>query len=222
MQRRRRIKSFSKFPEPEVELAEVVEDVKTREYLSKFKEHHVRTVFYLALLGMTEEQMCVVFDVSMGAFNSWKHKHPTFFEALQKGKEQADAEVVYSLYQSAIGYEFDSEQIFMTKEKSYGVDDRGRTILLKEVPKVVRVPIRRKFAPNVKAAIKWLEIRQPAQWSAKQDQKQKLTLVQNNFNYTDLTLEELKVLQKLGLQNAPQDGQTFQTTSQQQLKELQL
>jgi hypothetical protein len=65
-----------------------------------------------------------------------------------------------------------------------------------------------------------LEIRQPAQWSTKTDQKEKLTLVQNNFNYTELTMEELKLLQKLQQQTATEDTQFFQTTPQRQLKEL--
>lgn len=221
MQRRRKRREFDQFPVAPITKVEAIEDAKNMEYMSKFRDYHVRTVFYLALLGMTEEQMAVVLDISFSCFNQWKVKHPTFRESIREGKEQADAKMVYSLYQAGIGYEHDDEQVFMTKEKIYGTDDRGRTVLMKETPKVIRVPVRKHYPPNVRAAMRWLEIRQPAVWSQKQDQKSKLTLVQNNtYNVAELSMEELKVLQKLGLQNTPQDGQQFHTTAQQELKNL--
>ena len=190
--------------------------------MSKFKEYHVRTVFYLALLGMTDAQMATVFDIKPSLFAQWKQKFPTFLEALKKGKEQADADVVYSLYQSAVGYEHTSEQIFMTKEKEYAQDDKGRSYLVKERPKVVRVPIVKKYPPSVKAALRWLEVRQPEQWSDRENKRVTLSLTQNNFDIHDLSTEELKVLQKIGLQNNPAEDALFQTTTQKQLKTIEV
>jgi hypothetical protein len=218
--RRRQLKDFSKFPTPEIDSASVVVDIRNRDYMSKFKEFHVRTVFYLALLGMTNEQMAVVFDINASEFNSWLHKFPTFLEALKKGKEQADSQVVYSLYQAAIGFEHDSEQIFMSKERTFGKDAQGRSYVMKETPKIIRVPIVKKYPPSVKAALRWLEIRQPDQWSDRENKRAKVSIIQNNYDIHDLSTEELKVLQKIGLQNNPVEDAQFQTTTHKSLKEI--
>lgn len=220
MKRRRRL---DKFPTPTIDSGQVLEDIRNREYLSKFKEFHVRTVFYLALLGMTDEQMAVVFDISTPTFVAWKNKFPTFLEAIKKGKEQADANMVYSLYQAGIGYEHESEQIFCSKEKIYD-QVNGKTVLVKEVPKIIRAPFIKKYPPNVKAALRWLEVRQPAMWSARTDMNKKLGgPVQNNYyNLQGMTMEELKLLQKIGLQHAPAEDVGFTTTLQKELQETNL
>lgn len=220
MVQRRKRKQFDKFPTHTVDNGAVLEDIRNREYLSKFKEFHVRTVFYLALLGLTEQQMAVVFDISLQVFQSWKHKFPTFLEAMQKGKEQADADVVYSLYQAAVGYEHASEQIFCSKEKVYDVDDKGKTYLVRETPKIIRVPVVKKYPPSVKAAIKWLETRQPAQWSQRTNVATKLSVNQYNYDLKGLSMEQLKLLQQIGQQNpAGGGGNVFHTTVQQQEQE---
>lgn len=220
MQRRTR-RSLNKFPtSPEVSADKVLRDTRNMDFMSKFRDYHVRTVFYLALLGMTDEQMAVVFDIPLHTFSSWKTKYPTFLESLKKGKEQADAAVVYSLYQAAIGYEHESEQIFMTKEKIFARDDKGHTYIQKEVPKVVRVPIVKRYPPSVKAALRWLELRQPAEWSERKDMTAHLNVTQNNFAIQGLSLDELKLLQKIGLQHAPIEDVAFSTTTQRELKTL--
>ena len=218
MVQRRTRKNFDKFPTPNVNNGAMLEDIRNRDYLSKFTEFHVRTVFYLALLGMTEQQMAVVFDIPIQTFQKWKNKFPTFVEAIKKGKEQADADVVYSLYQSAVGFEHESEQIFCSKEKIYDTDAKGKVYLKKEVPKIIRVPIVKKYPPSVKAAIKWLEIRQPAQWSQHPNVNAKLSVNQYNYDLKVLSMEQLKVLQQIGQQNQTED--TFFTTTQRQLEEL--
>lgn len=219
MIRKRHLKDFSKFPEPAIEKEKVLTDIREREYMSKFKEFHVRTVFYLALLGMTEQQMSCVFDISMAVFQQWKSRFPSFLEALHKGKEQADASVVYSLYQSAVGYEHASEQIFLSKEKEY---DSVTGKLVRETAKIVRVPVIKKYPPSVKAAMHWLAVRQPAQWSSRTDVHAKLTVNQTNYDFHGLSLEELKVLQKITQQQTNADDAqytSFTTTTQDEMKD---
>lgn len=217
MKRRRNPREFDKFPQAPIDKVAVLNDTRSMDYMSKFRDHHVRTVFYLALLGMTDEQMAVVFDISIQTFSQWKQKHPTFLEALKKGKEQADAQMVYSLYQAGIGYEHDAEQIFCSKEKTY---DPTTGKLISEVPKIIRVPIRKQYPPNVKAAIKWLECRQPAQWSQKEDKNKKLTLIQNNFNVKDLSIEQLQLLKTIQAQNNLLDDEDFMTTAQRAMQNV--
>lgn len=219
MKRRRNPRQFDKFPVPEIEQSAILEDTRSMDFMSKFRDYHVRTVFYFALLGMTEEQMAIAFDISMSVLQTWKKKHPTFLEALKKGKEQADAKMVYSLYQAGIGYEHDAEQIFCTKEKTY---DPTTGKLISEVPKIIRVPIRKQYPPNVKAAIHWLQSRQPDQWSQKEKKTNKL--VQNNFNFNinECSLEELQLLKKIQQRNGGLYDDQFMTTPQRQLQELRI
>jgi hypothetical protein len=68
--------------------------------------------------------------------------------APQLGKAEADASVVRSLYQRAVGYSYDAVKIFMpagAKKPIYA-------------PYVEHVP------PDVTAAIFWLKNRDPARW----------------------------------------------------------
>jgi len=186
------------------------------EYMSKFRDHHVKTVFYLALLGMTVEQMATVFEISVNTFNYWMNKFETFREAVKKGREQADAQVVYSLYQAAMGYEHPAEQIFMGKEKVY---DPNTGKLISEKPKIIRVPIVKKYPPNVKAAIKWLETRQPMQWTNKEGNVKQLN-VKHEFDFSEMSMEDLRVLNKLaGTKYDNVEDAQIVTTAQKELAE---
>ena len=215
-------KDFDKFPKFQGNDDEILRDTRNMDYLCKFRDWHVKTGFYFALLGLTDEQMATVFDVPLHEFMKWKNDFPSFLEAIKKGKEQADADVVYSLYQSAIGYEHPSEQLFAVRDKEF---DPVTGKLVRETSRIIREPITKKYPPNVKAAIKWLEARQPGQWSSKPDMKQVLT-VNHQLQLGDLNIDELKLLAKLGvrsqhIQDVPYTNmETFQTTTQKELKEL--
>ncbi len=70
---------------------------------TKYKDEYIEQAYKLALLGATDKQMCDYFNVDEKTFNNWKHKHPEFFQSLKKGKEEADFNVVKSLYKKACG-----------------------------------------------------------------------------------------------------------------------
>jgi hypothetical protein len=215
-------RKFDEFPKVPIEDDRILGDTRNMGYLCKFRDWHVKTGFYFALLGLTDEQMAEVFDVPLHEFVKWKHEFPTFLEAIKKGKEQADADVVYSLYKVAVGYECASEQLFAVRDKEF---DPVTGKLVRETSRIIREPIVKKYPPNVKAAIKWLESRQPGQWSARPDYKQTLT-VKHQVELDDLSVEELKLLTKLGVRNqhiqdVPYTNmETFQTTVQKEMKEL--
>ena len=216
-----RRKNFDEFPKPAISDDSILKDTREMEYMCQFRDWHVKTGFYLALLGMTSEQMAVVFGISLSTFTNWQKKFATFREAIDRGKEQADAQVVYSLYQAAVGFEHESEQIFCSKEKIY---DPVTGKLEREVPKIIRVPIRKKYPPDVKAALRWLEIRQSEFWSPKQDGLKKI--VNNNhlhIDFSGLSIEELRLLNKLGVQaTANPTNDPFETTTQKELKTIKL
>lgn len=122
-----------------------------------FREEYIEQAYKLALLGLTDKEMADIFNTSEQTFNAWKHAHPEFLESLKKGKDLADAKVASRLFERAMGYEHDSEEI---KVLSLG-EGAGSEI--------VRVPIRKIYPPDPTSAIFWLKNRQPRIWRDKQE-----------------------------------------------------
>jgi len=118
---------------------------------SNFKQEYCEQAYKLTLLGATDKELADFFHVKEQTVNNWKKRHKEFFESLKRGKELADSSVANRLYQRALGFEHDSEEIKV-------VDGM-----------VERVPIRKIYAPDTTAAIFWLKNRQPAKWRDKQD-----------------------------------------------------
>jgi len=58
----------------------------------------------LALIGLTDAQMAIAWDVGEATINRWK-KNDEFRESLKGGKTLADAEVGQALFQKAIGWD---------------------------------------------------------------------------------------------------------------------
>lgn len=208
----RRRKKFNEFPSPPATDEQVLEDTRNMDYLSKFRDWHVRTVFYFALLGMTNEQMATALGISFSTFQAWLTRHITFREAVREGKEQADAKVVYSLYQAAVGYTHPSEQILTNRIKTY---DPISGKLIGEHTEALRVPITKQYPPNVKAGIHWLGARQPTQWSQRKEVLAQVN-VKHQLDLTDFTVDELHLLNKLGVREKDITDVPFVTTLQEQ------
>lgn len=123
---------------------------------TKYKEEYTDQAYKLCLLGATDKEMADFFEVSESTLNLWKLNEPKFSESLKKGKIQADANVGSRLYERALGFEHDSEEI---KVVSMG----------KQGSVVERVPIRKIYPPDTVAAIFWLKNRQSDKWRDKQE-----------------------------------------------------
>lgn len=115
---------------------------------SLYKPEYAQQAKRLCLLGATDQEMADFFEVALSTLNLWKLRHPKFSESLSEGKQVADARVVRSLYQQAVGYEQDEVKIFMPA----GAD----------AP--VYAPYRAKIAPSAPAAIFWLKNRDKDNW----------------------------------------------------------
>lgn len=115
-------------------------------YVQGFKAEIPELARKLSLLGATDKEMADVFGVSEQTLNNWKKAHPEFLEALNSGKQMADANVADRLIQRAMGYEHDEIDIRVV-DKS-----------------IVMTPIRKIYPPDTTAAIFWLKNRQKAQW----------------------------------------------------------
>ena len=114
---------------------------------SKYNETLLEQARKLSLLGLTDEQMADVCDVSLSAWYKWKNEHPEFMEAIKDGKAEADAQVVKSLYRRAIGY---------TTRKTQIVTYQGAITDRAEYDEEVN--------PDTTACIFWLKNRQPELW----------------------------------------------------------
>jgi len=118
---------------------------------SKYDSKLNDTVYKLALLGATDEQLADVLGVAKSTLNKWKNDFPEFSDSLKKGKDEADAEVAKSLYKRAIG--------FQVKEEHETVTSDG----------VITKTIWKDIIPDTTAQIFWLKNRQAAKWRDKQE-----------------------------------------------------
>lgn len=149
-----------------------------------YKEEYSEQVEKLCRLGATDKEIADFFEVCEDTVNEWKKVHPKFSASIKRGKLLADANVADRLYQRAIGFEHDSEEIKLLpfgrpkaqehkneedgegeeKEPAESVDQLG------EHPNIIRVPVKKIYPPDTTAAIFWLKNRQPKKWRDKVEQ----------------------------------------------------
>lgn len=112
----------------------------------KYKNSFTRTAYRLALLGLTNQQMAEILEISRESLNVYMQKYKKFSDAIHRGKAIADAEIANSLYHRAKGYEKEEEELF-----TY----RGDVVKGKKI---------KHYAPDTTAATFWLRARQPELW----------------------------------------------------------
>lgn len=111
----------------------------------------------LAKLGATDSEMADFLEIAESTLNEWKKEFPEFSESIKRGKIIADSNVADRLYQRAMGYEHDSEEI-----KVVAIGNNAGS-------EIERVPIRKVYPPDPTAAIFWLKNRRPKEWRDKQE-----------------------------------------------------
>ncbi len=100
--------------------------------------------------GMTDLEVCEVFNITQQTLNNWK-KDKDFFESILRGKALPDQKVARSLYQRAIGYSHEDIDIRVVDKE------------------IVKTKIIKHYPPDVAAASLWLRNRRPDLWRDKQD-----------------------------------------------------
>lgn len=118
---------------------------------TKFRKEFIEQARKLCLIGATDDQVADFLGVDPRTIYRWKNENEEFCKALRVGKEEADARVVRSLYQRAVGYEHEDVKIFMPA----GAD----------AP--VYAPFTAKVQPDTTAQIFWLKNRDPENWRDK-------------------------------------------------------
>lgn len=176
---------ISRFPEPDF-----LPEIKERR---KWKDDYVRQVFFLTLLGATDVQIAQTFNIDATTLDYWKRTKKDFMESLKQGKTMADAKVSHSLYLAAIGYSHPDQVVLSNKIKEFGEDGK----IKKEYTKPLIVDTVKSYPPNVTAAVKWLQARQPEVWGKRMRVDGQ---VEHNhkIDLSNFSQEELEILQKLG------------------------
>ncbi|MGA2104207.1 MAG: hypothetical protein ABSG06_02310, partial [Methanoregula sp.] len=109
--------------------------------------YHPRKAAQLALMGLTDVQMAMVFDINESTLNRWKIRYPSFSQSIKKSKYLVDCTVENSLFKRALGMETTQKKIV-----EYPDGRMRKEIAVKFVP------------PSLSAIIFWLTNRQPDLW----------------------------------------------------------
>lgn len=118
---------------------------------SKYQPEFAAQAAKLCTLGATDAELADFFAVSVRTLYRWKLESDEFCQALNVGKEHADARVKRSLYMRATGYDYTEQQAFKIKAGP-------------NVDKVEVVDVDRHAMPDTTAAIFWLKNRDPKNW----------------------------------------------------------
>ncbi|PSJ16890.1 hypothetical protein [Nitrosomonas supralitoralis] len=122
---------------------------------SLYREEYAKQVHRLSLLGTTDEEIAIYFDVAEQTINNWKKEHPEFLESMNRGKLESDSRIAKATYKSALG------KHYVEEEKVVG----------NEV-----VMTKRQIPPDVSAQRMWLFNRRPKQWKNKIELKEEINL----------------------------------------------
>lgn len=150
-----------------------------RKWDSKF----VDMVYRLCLLGLTDKELAVAFNVDRNTIDYWKRTKPEFLEAMTRGKLIVDGEVAEKLLQSALGYEYQEEVAHVCDHE------------------VVITSITRYCKPNPWAQVKWLSLRRRSNWSETHKVQVTNTNINANLNFDDLSVDELKMMASIAMKN---------------------
>lgn len=115
---------------------------------------HPRVAGWLARHGYDDAQICEAMGIAVSTLHEWKKKYKEFSEALKQDKSFTDSLVEDSLYQRAIGYEYDEIITDESKDKAGKKVTKTRTI-------------KKTALPDVTAQIFWLKNRQRELWRDK-------------------------------------------------------
>ena len=143
---------------------------------TKYKKEYNELCFKLALLGCCDSEMADVIGISESTFNEWKKSKSGFSESINNGKDKADAEVINSLYQRALGVTVKEEVVIEDKNGK----QISKRITSKELP------------ADTKAAQIWVTNRQRRKWRQNPD----------NFN-DDGTQKESSITIQIGKNSEP-------------------
>ena len=118
---------------------------------TSYKEEYNDLAYKFCLLGATDIELGVFFEVDESTINRWKNEFPEFCVSIKKGKYIADATVASKLYHRATGYQHPDVDIKMYEGQ------------------IIETPLVKYYPPDTTSAIFWLKNRQPKKWRDKSE-----------------------------------------------------
>ncbi|GJH31433.1 hypothetical protein CBA19CS91_01770 [Paraburkholderia hospita] len=70
---------------------------------TKYKPQYAELAMNYCLLGAKDAEIADFLGIGVRTLNDWKKQYPKFADAMNHGKDQADAKVIGSLYRNALG-----------------------------------------------------------------------------------------------------------------------
>lgn len=114
-----------------------------------------KQVYKLYLLGLNDERVADLLDVSLSQLQKWKKEYPEFLHTIKQAKEIADAEVAQAVYRRAKGCKIKATKIFYNAQED----------------KIVTQDYFERYPPDVNAARLWLTNRHPDKFRDKPEQE---------------------------------------------------
>jgi hypothetical protein len=111
-----------------------------------YKPEYAGRARELCARGATNKDLAGRFGVVRSTIDLWIASHPEFAEAVQQGRDVADASAVESLFTRVTGYNHPAEKVFL-----YRGEPRTATY-------TAHVP------PETRACMYWLRNRRPEDW----------------------------------------------------------
>lgn len=115
--------------------------------MKKIDQKTIQKIVKLYSTGMTDEQVSLAVDICRKTLHNWKVNNPDLLHSIKEAKDVVNDLVEVSLFNRAVGYTYESEKLFLTRD--------GRVV---RAPTLVHVP------PDVTSQIFWLKNRRPERW----------------------------------------------------------
>jgi transcriptional regulator with XRE-family HTH domain len=153
--------------------------------------------------GLTDEQIADKCGINVGTLYRWKNEHGEICEALKRGKEPYDAEVVDSLHNKTKGYTVKVEKAFKLREVYY--DEKGHRCEKETLETALEDQY---IPPDTAAQIFWLCNRRPSAWKNKRESTIDIRKTQEEATDETLALLEEIENEECGEEagNAPKDS----------------
>lgn len=126
---------------------------------TSYRPEYASHALALCQLGATDAELADYFGVAVRTIANWQSRYPEFHEALRTGKSEADDRVQRSLYQRAMGTEYEEAHPIKVKKTLY---ENGKKVAEEERIEVVMV--KRIVPADTTAAIFWMKNRRSKEW----------------------------------------------------------
>ena len=167
----------------------------------KWHDGRIQQAYDFALLGLTEEAMCPLMDVTIGTIQYWRIHKPGFKEALHEGRKIASAKVVNKLFQRACGYSHPDTHFVNDRVREYDKDGN----VTKEYTKVIQIPIIKHYPPETAAGKFFLGVKERQLWNERTDININQNLnINQRIDLSDCTDKELELMENIGLKSLVQ------------------